>query len=150
MTVADREDRLIAMLTRHHAAIVNDIFQHMSHDIPGYAQLPTAPLLVQNGHTLDAVIQTLKERDPAIASRYVAALTEQRLREGVAITAFPLAIDIVNRVLQEWVGRMFQDDPPYQDQATRRVDKMLALARNVSTRRNLADVVQNLASPSDS
>ncbi len=150
MNVANREDRLIEMLMTHHAAIVNDIFQHMSHDIPGYAQLPTAPLLVQNRHTLDAVIQTLKEHDPAIAGRYVEALTEQRLREGVAITAFLLAIDIVNRVLQDWIARMFPDDPSYRDQAIWRIDKLLGLARNVSSRRNLANVMRNSDTPSSS
>ena len=135
------EDRLIAMLTAQREELGAAVFQHMLREVPGYDRQDPAKLRAQNISSVDTVIRTLAEHNPAIGSRYVDELTAQRLSEGVPIAAFLMAVQVVEKVFHATITQGLADDPPAQAQALLRLERVFSLVRNVVSRRNLSSIV---------
>jgi len=138
----EAEDRLIALLMVQREALGAAVFAQMLREVPGYDRLDPVRLRAQNLHSVDTVIRTLAERNPALASHYVDELTAQRLAEGVPITVFLVAVQVVETVIRAAIRAGLADDPPAAAHALHRVDRAFSLVRNVVGRRNLTNVMQ--------
>ena len=147
MNAQDAQERLVALLRMHRAALITEFIQRAQAAIPIYAATPYAILLDRFSGSTDSIILCLGERDLSVLTRYLEESTRQRLQAGVTIEAQMMAAHVMESAIRELVSRELAAEPDVLAGALRRIDVFATTSRNIMSRANLAAVLSDRKPP---
>jgi hypothetical protein len=141
MNAQDAQERLVALLRTHRAALIAEFIQRAQAAIPIYAATPYATLVDRFSGSTDSIILCLGERDLSVLAQYLEESTRQRLQAGVTIEAQMLAAHVMESAIRDLVSRELAGEPDVLAGAMRRIDVFATTSRNIMSRANLAAVL---------
>ncbi len=141
MNAQDAQERLVALLRTHRAALIAEFIQRAQAAIPIYAATPYATLVDRFSGSTDSIILCLGARDLSVLTQYLEESTRQRLQAGVTIEAQMLAAHVMESAIRDLVSRELAGEPDVLAGALRRIDVFAITSRNIMSRANLAAVL---------
>jgi hypothetical protein len=141
MNAQDAQERLVALLRTHRAALIDDFIRRAQAAIPIYVATPHAVLVERFSGSTDSIIQCLGARDLSVLTQYLEESTRTRLQAGVTIEAQMTAAHIMETAIRDLVNRELAAEPEVLAGALRRIEVFATTSRNIMGRANLAAVL---------